>query len=148
MTDAITIGGLPGTGTTTVSRLLHDKTGLRHVYAGQIFRDEANRRGLSLEEFGTLCETDPRVDKDLDRQQVEHLQQGNVILEGRLSGWLAHREHIPALKVWLTCKETVRVGRLVDRDGGSMAEQIHATRRREQSEQVVFPSGITRLTME
>lgn len=134
MTDTITVGGLPGTGTTTVCGILKDRLGLRHVYAGQVFRDEAKRRGLSLEEFGTLCETDPRVDTDLDRRQVEYLKEDGLILEGRLSGWLAHREHIPALKVWLTCKETVRVQRLVDRDGGSMAEQIHMTRKREQSE--------------
>ena len=132
--DTITVGGLPGTGTTTLCRLLHEQTGLPYTYAGRIFRDEATRRGMDLAEFGELCEQDASVDRALDAKQVELLHGGHLILEGRLSAWLAARERLPALKVWVHCDDAERVRRLVDRDGGTADEQLARTRRREASE--------------
>jgi CMP/dCMP kinase len=136
----VTVGGLPGTGTTTLCRLLHQRTGLPYTYAGQIFRDEAARRGMDLAAFGALCETDPAVDRSLDDQQIRLMQTSatpdgpGLILEGRLSGLLAKREAIPAFAVWVTCEESERIRRIVDRDGGDIATQTARTREREASE--------------
>jgi cytidylate kinase len=47
----ITIGGLPGTGTTTIARLISEKYGLNHVCAGFIFRDMAKENNMTLKEF-------------------------------------------------------------------------------------------------
>ncbi len=130
----VTVGGLPGTGTSTLCGLLQKATGLRYVYAGRIFREEARRRGMDLADFGALCQTDPSVDKALDAQQVDLLKDGDILLEGRLAGWLAHQNRIHALKVWVVCDETERVRRLVDRDGGTLGEQAGKAAAREQSE--------------
>jgi cytidylate kinase len=51
----VTVGGLPGTGTSTLCRLLERELGLPYVYAGQIFRQEAAARGLSLAELNELA---------------------------------------------------------------------------------------------
>jgi len=126
----VTVGGLPGTGTSTLCRLLERELGLPYVYAGQIFRQEAAARGMSLGELNALAQTDDRVDHALDDRQLELLRRGNVILEGRMSGWLAASNQIPAYKVWLTCAEDERIRRLVDRDGGDLEEQREATRER------------------
>ena len=40
----ITIGGLPGSGTTTVSRILSEKLNLEWISAGKIFRELAKER--------------------------------------------------------------------------------------------------------
>lgn len=130
----VTVGGLPGTGTSTLCRLLRDRLGLPYVYAGGIFRDEAAARGMDLAGFGRLCEEDPSVDRALDDRQREMLREGNVLLEGRLSGWLAHDEGVDAVKVWVTCGDDERFRRLAERDGGTPAEQAERTRTREQSE--------------
>ncbi len=130
----VTVGGLPGTGTSTLCGVLQERTGLRYVYAGRIFRDEARRRGMDLAAFGALCQQDPSVDQALDDRQVALLREGDVLLEGRLSGWLAHRDRVHALKVWVVCEEPERVRRLVDRDGGSVAEQAERAAERERSE--------------
>lgn len=70
------------------------------------------------------------MDRALDDRQLELLRRGGVILEGRMAGWLASRNGIPAFKVWLTCEEDERIRRLVDRDGGDPDEQRRATRER------------------
>ena len=130
----VTVGGLPGTGTTTLCALLEKRLGLPYQYAGHMFREEAKRRGLSLAEFGALCQKDPSIDEALDDRQIYLLRRGGLILEGRLSGWLANRHRIPALKVWVTCDEKVRVTRIVARDGGTVEQQADLTAAREQSE--------------
>lgn len=126
----ITVGGLPGTGSSTLCRLLEQASGLPYVYAGQIFRQEAAARGKTLAEFNELSQHDPDIDRSLDDRQLEFLRRGGVILEGRMSGWLAHRHGIDAFKVWITCSEAECIRRLVDRDGGDPGEQAAAMRDR------------------
>jgi cytidylate kinase len=126
----ITVGGLPGTGTSTLCRLLERELGLPYIYAGQIFRQEAAARAMTLAELNELAGSDDSVDHALDDRLLEFLRQGGVILEGRMSGWLAATNGIPAFKVWLTCDEDERIRRLVARDGGDFSEQRRYTRAR------------------
>ncbi len=133
-TRTVTVGGLPGTGTSTLCKLLEPALGLPYVYAGLIFREEAASRGMSLAEFGALCQADPSVDQALDDKQVELLRAGGIILEGRLSGQLAHRHAMDAFKVWVVCDDAERIRRIAERDGGDEAVQRTATLAREASE--------------
>ncbi|HEX2066097.1 MAG TPA: cytidylate kinase family protein [Candidatus Thermoplasmatota archaeon] len=132
--STITVGGLPGTGTSTLCRLLERELGLPYHYAGALFRAEAERRGMTLAEFGALSQRDPSIDEALDDRQIGLLRKGGIILEGRLSGWLAARHRLPAFKVWVTCEDRERVRRIVQRDGGDEAAQRAATEGREASE--------------
>ena len=130
----ITISGLPGTGKTTVAKLLEKRLGLRYVYSGEIFREMAKKQGMSLEEFGAYCETHREIDEELDRFQLEILRKGNVILEGRISGWIAHRNNVPAVKVLLETAIDVRTGRIVKREQGNSEERKKEILKREKSE--------------
>jgi len=58
----VTISGLPGSGTTTVAKLLEKKTGITYVYSGDIFRRMAKKHNMSLEDFGIYCEKHKEVD--------------------------------------------------------------------------------------
>jgi predicted cytidylate kinase len=130
----ITISGLPGTGKSTVAQLLQQHLGLRYVYSGEIFRKLAEKHNMSLEEFGRYCESHPEIDQELDDYQLNVLQQGNVIVEGRVSGWLAFQKDIPAVKILLTADIAIRATRIVKRESGDLQKRKQEILKREKSE--------------
>lgn len=130
----VTVGGLAGTGTSTLCRRLADRLGLPYVYTGGLFRDEATRRGLTLGQLSDLTRQDETIDRALDDRQVELLAGGGLILEGRMAGWLARRHGLHALTVWVVCDEDERLRRITERDGGDIETQRARTRAREASE--------------
>jgi len=89
---------------------------------------------MTLEQFGAYCEAHPEVDRALDAYQAELLKGHTILLEGRLSGYLAFRDKAPAYKVWFTCDAYVRGNRLVEREGGDLESRMAEMRRREESE--------------
>ena len=130
----ITISGAPGSGKTTVARLLAQRLGVPHVYAGDLYRREAKQRGMSLEEFNKLCEKDHSIDRSLDAAMATRARQGNVVLEGRLAGFLAGGEGLKALKVWLTANDEVRARRVARRENGDWQEIVDVNRARQGSD--------------
>jgi len=130
----ITISGTPGSGKSTVAEILHDQLGIPYVYSGMLFRNLAEQYNMSLAEFGRYCEQHEHVDRELDEKQGEILRKGNVILEGRLSGWLAHQQKIDAVKIMIIADEKTRAERIVCREGGSVDERMTEMQQREESE--------------
>lgn len=105
-----------------------------------MFRAMAADRGMTLAEFGALCESDDSIDRDLDDRLAARLVQGDVILESRLAGWLAFRspEVDDALTVWVACDEIERARRCSQRDGGSVDANLAANRERERTERTRY----------
>ena len=130
----ITISGNPGSGKSTVAILLEKELGIKYVYSGMIFRTLAEKHHMSLEDFGKYCEKNPEIDKELDDQQLKILQKGDVILEGRLAGWLAYRNNISALKVMINADINTRAERIVKREKGEVKKRKQEILRREKSE--------------
>ena len=130
----ITISGLPGSGKTTVARLLSQRLGLPHIYAGDLYRQEAAARGLTLEQFNTLCERDHSIDRALDAKMAEYARHGGVVLEGRLAAFIAIQEHADALKVWLTASDEVCARRVAQREGRDWREVLRLNGSRQGSD--------------
>ncbi|NOZ76558.1 MAG: AAA family ATPase [Euryarchaeota archaeon] len=126
----ITIGGPIGSGTTTVAGELAARLGLRHIYAGEIFREMARERGMSLAEFSRYAEGNEEVDREIDERQKALAAQGDCIVEGRLSAHFVDAD----LKVWLTAPLEVRAARVAEREGQDVETATAQTREREASE--------------
>ena len=121
--SVITISGDPGSGTTTIGQLLSKELNIKMVYVGAIFRELAGLYDMTLSEFGKYAENNPDIDHELDTRQVEIAKKGNVILEGRLSGWMMKKSKIRAFKVLLTADLDTRVSRVMGRENKSF-EQV------------------------
>jgi cytidylate kinase len=130
----ITISGKPGSGKSTIANLLKDKLNLKYIYAGMLFREQARKHNMSLEEFGKYCEKNKLIDKGLDEYQLKILKKGNVILEGRLSGWLAAKNNIKAFKIMLDANINTRSKRIVQREHGNIKLRHNQIIEREKSE--------------
>jgi len=110
----ITVSGLPGSGTTSLSRYLAQHHNFTMISAGEVFRECAQKHNMELAEFGRLAEQDPTFDKMIDVRQKEIAEEkDNLIVEGRLSGWMVEKAD---LKIWLFAPINCRIDRIVYRD--------------------------------
>lgn len=128
----ITIGGLSGSGTTTVADLLSKELELELISAGEMFRAIAKEKSLQLWEFSKLAENNDDFDRWIDEKQGEEaMKRENVIVEGRLSGFF-----VPAaeLKIWLKAPLEIRARRVAGREGIAYEDALSAMKSREQSE--------------
>ncbi len=105
----ITISGSPGSGKSTIAKMLVNRLGYERVYAGGIMRDTARERGLTLEQFMKYLACDTTLEKEIDykvRDKAYALEKTgkDVLVEGRV-----HYHLIPeSLKIYI--KVDVREG--------------------------------------
>ncbi|MEA2032093.1 MAG: AAA family ATPase [Euryarchaeota archaeon] len=128
----ITISGLPGSGTTTVAKLLSEELSVELISAGELFRQIAKEKKLPLEYFNKLAETDDDFDRQIDERQAEEaMKRENVIVESRLSGFFVPDAD---LKIWLKAPVGVRAKRIAHREAIAYEEALSAMNNRERSE--------------
>ena len=120
----ITISGHPGSGTSTLVKLLSESKGWNSLNGGELFRQEAKRRNMTLADFGELCKNDLDVDRELDallkQEMLRNDEQAPAIVESRLAGWWAYQLELEIPRIWLDVDEidersvfkTVKVERL------------------------------------
>jgi CMP/dCMP kinase len=107
---------------------------LEHVDAGTLFRALAAEQGMDVAAFGRHAAAHPDVDVQLDARMAARGRRGGVVLEGRLAGWVATREGLPALRVWVACDDATRAARVAQREGTDPATALAANATREASE--------------
>jgi cytidylate kinase len=105
----ITISGTPGSGKSTVAKILAKKLNLKHYSTGDFMREIAKKRNLSLEELGKIAEGDRSIDIALDKRQIElGKKEDNFVIDGRLSFYF-----IPdSIKIFLDADLKTRAQRI------------------------------------
>ncbi|HPE63083.1 MAG TPA: AAA family ATPase [Methanothrix sp.] len=126
----ITVSGPPGTGTSTLSRLLSRELGLRWVNSGELFRKIASDRGVSVGELGRIAEEGPEIDYLIDDAQRAMAAEAGGIFEGRLSGHILDAD----LKILLKADRRVRAERIASRENKLVEDALRESRVREECE--------------
>ncbi len=82
----ITLSGRPGSGKSTVAKLVAQKLGLKHYSTGDFMRQLAVERNVLLRDLTKQAEQSKEIDTILDRRQIELGQkEDNFVIDGRLS---------------------------------------------------------------
>ncbi|ELZ07741.1 AAA family ATPase [Natrinema thermotolerans] len=114
----ITVSGPPGCGATTLCEQLADAIGCPYVSGGEVFRELAEDRDMSLNQLIAKADESDEIDRALDQrlQQIAEkwgMSNKPFILESRLAGWIAGDR--ADLRLWLDAPEAVRLDRIDDR---------------------------------
>jgi len=98
----ISFNGDEGSGKSTIAKLVAAKLDWPRYYMGQIFRDMAAKRNLTVVEYAKLGETDPSIDKEVDDYLIDlSKKESDLIIESR-TAW----HFIPqSLKIYLKVDE-------------------------------------------
>jgi predicted cytidylate kinase len=131
----IAISGPPGSGKTTVCTLVAKTMDCESLLVGQIFRQMALERKVSLDTFGRLAEEDETIDRDLDKRMVTIAgSKKDIVLEGRLTGALLKARNISVFSVYVDASEEIRAKRIAGREHKPVDLVIQEMQKRERSE--------------
>lgn len=142
-TRAITISGQVASGKSSLACVLVERLpGWRRVNVGQWFRDFCQGRGMTVQQSSQLAD---QVHREFDAYQLEMLHsERQVVVEGRLSGWLA-RELDDVLRVFCQAPIAVRVERYMGRDHVARSEALAQVTYRDEQDREKFAEiyGVT-----
>ena len=129
----LTVRGPPGSGTSTLVGKLCEDRGWSSVNGGDIFREEASDRGLTVVEFSDLCKKDLDVARSLDTVVRNAMRdpEGPELVESRLCGWWAHELGLQCLRVWVSVSDEERARRFQNREGGDYQTWLEVSKQRQ-----------------
>ncbi len=143
----ITISGVPGSGKSTVARLVAQKLGFRHYSAGDFMREIAEKRGVSLLELGKAAEKDRSIDLELDERTIKlGKREDDFVMDSRLAYhfipdsfkvFLEVDEKEAAKRVFGDIKKK-REGRRVEKESTTLAATLSAIKKRRESEELRY----------
>ncbi len=161
MEKLIVVSGMPGAGSTTVSKILAEKLSLNYFSPGQLFKDISkgkvkeqhyyklfktlsDERNLEIPDFNSRNDSDAAINlwetpfgqsqelhEIIDELQLELAKKDNTILDGKLS---IHMIPQATLKVWLKSSLDERAKRASKRDGLSQEQTKEIIKSREAKE--------------
>ncbi|MHA1115190.1 MAG: (d)CMP kinase [Candidatus Heimdallarchaeaceae archaeon] len=135
----IAISGQHGSGKTTAAKMLAESLNYRYLSAGSIFREMAEKKGYTLEEFTALAEKDTSIDEYIDRKTVEIAKsEKDLIVDAQLAGWLL--KDIADLSICISASFDKRIERIAKRENRTIEEVFKETITREKSEKERYAS--------
>ena len=132
----VTISGPPGSGTSTLVSRISASREWSSLNGGDVFREEARSRGISVEQLSSEAKKDLDVDRKLDSLLQERMisPDSPEIVESRLSGWWAYRNNLDCLRVWVEVSEEERARRIQKREGGDLVDCLQRSKKRQKDD--------------
>jgi cytidylate kinase len=110
----ITITGTPGSGKSSLAKLLAKRLGYKHHSVGDLRRMFAAEKGITLSELNRRSETgEEDTDTSFDDHQQSLAREDDVVIDSRLGFHFLPQ----SIKLFVDADETVRAHRLMMRDG-------------------------------
>lgn len=126
----ITVSGPASSGKSVGARTISKTFGLRYISPGKFFREIAKERKIPLEKFSAIREKE--IDYQMDRKNLEYAMMGNVVLDGRLTGWVAG--NWADVKIYYDCPFEVRAKRARKRDETSFEKSMKNIQERDKED--------------
>ena len=133
----ITISGTAGSGKSTVASEIAKELNLEYHSTGNLMRDMAKEKGMTLLELSKKAEENKSIDKELDEKQIKlGKEKDNFVIEGRLSAhFIPHAD----FKIFLDADTEIRAKRIMehkrhDEKSEDMNEMLMIMDTREKSE--------------
>jgi predicted cytidylate kinase len=144
----ITISGMPGSGKTTVAKIIAERLKLKHYYMGAIRRHLAQERGITLDELNRIAESDPESDRMVDDFLVKlGKTEDGFIAEGRTAAhfipnsirlFIAVDIRVGAERIWRDIREKGHGMARNEKLASSVAEQVKLTEARISSDKLRY----------
>ncbi len=126
----ITVSGLSGAGKTTFAKILSEELNLKYFSSGEIFRKMAKKRKIPLENFSEKREKE--IDYKIEEETLKKAVRGSVVIEGRLSGWIAGKW--ADYKIFLDIPLKIRAERVAKRENLALKEALKKIKKRDKED--------------
>jgi len=141
----VCIGGMAGSGKSTVARKLAEKYKLRYLSGGDALKALAVEEGYKFVgpgwwesrdgmRFLEEREKDHRFDEAVDRKLLQMARKGNMMLDSWTMPWLLEG----AFKMWLEASPEKRAERIAGRDRINFEEALEALKRKEKQTKRIY----------
>ncbi len=127
----VIIGGLAGTGKSSLSRLIASSMGVPLLNVGSLFRDLAREREITLVELNEQMLLEPIVDEEVAKRIREFVANRNYCVVEGWFAWHSVRDLQGIFRVKLTCQDLTRFVRIAIRDQSALKTVKVETQRRE-----------------
>ena len=128
------VSGNLGAGKTTICERLAEALGYENHYTGQVFRDLAKEKGLSIEVFYKQMVANPELEKDIDNHQARlMLTKDNIIVQGRIAPFLPWKPGCKKIDIFFKVSDEEGARRQLERKenkGKSLEEMTKLSQER------------------
>lgn len=114
----ITLSGSPGSGKSSVAKLLAKKLSYKYLSAGDIQRIMGKERGMSIHKWDRYVELHPEVDRMVEDRMLAEGKKCNTVMDWRMGFHFAKN----APKIFLYVKPAVGAKRIYKEHRSSEAE--------------------------
>jgi len=132
----IVISGPPGSGKTTYAKRLSLDLSLPYHSAGQIFREIAKSKGMSLIELSQVAEKNSSIDVLIDKTTLEKAVNEGGVIEGHLSAFVL--ADLADLSIYINAPLDIRIKRITERETRDFLDILRETLAREESQYMRF----------
>ncbi|HLG23734.1 MAG TPA: cytidylate kinase family protein [Candidatus Nanoarchaeia archaeon] len=137
----ITVSGKAGSGKSTIAKILAKKLKLRHYSIGDLMREMAKEKKITLLELNKIAEKDESIDFELDEKLKElGKKSDNFIVDGRLTAFFIPNAD---LRIFLDADDKTRATRILknkrkDEKNLNLADTMKNIQKREESEKIRY----------